>query len=249
MDNLTKNYGITFNGVHSAKDLNLVALSELKEVLGDMNTVIVYPPYSNNSFDFSSISGENTYKPRTFEITFRIKGDTKEYSDMLAYKTYLNEMKMQVQYWLDTPLDKAVLIDDVNPNWHYLARAIKAPEETQEFQKTIYKVQFECYPFKIKNIPEFDDEWDIFNFISDIAQETVFNIKSYSKINVYNVGSKIISPKIKASSTFVIEMNGVKTTVTPSQEEYPFIFLNIGKNEITVTGTGKIEFIWFLERR
>ncbi|BDU81632.1 phage tail protein [Clostridium perfringens] len=225
-------YGITINDRHSYNDFGLTIKSKKignpkkKKIIEDV-------PFMNGVYDFSLLYGEQTYSERRLEYTFNFNEEN---------KIEMNIKKMQVLEWLAYE-GKQPLYDDAIPDFYFLAEV----EENDFDEVGCYgelKVVFNAYPYKLYFKDEGDDIWDEFNFNLDYAQDTKFIIEKGQNITLLNPGLSRLIPIVKSTSNFDIVKDGITYKFNPGvTKEWRFV-LNKGFNNMTIIGTGKIEFIF-----
>ena len=168
--------GIIKGNKHSFKDFN-ITIAKRDIGIPKKNKITEKIPFSNVTYDFSLLYGEQTYDERSLSYTFNIIGKNK--NDM-------NVKKTNILTWL---MDggKEKLYDDTIPGVYFLAEALESSwkENLHDGQLT---VKFEAYPFKIRDIDEGDIAWDDLIFELDVLQETIFNINGSKSIELYNNG-------------------------------------------------------------
>lgn len=227
--------GIVFKGKHSFKDFGLT-LKSRRISIPQKRKIKVSVPFQNGAYDFSHIYGSQAYEERECRYVFFIKGKNVE------------EMEFRQQVVLDwllhSPKDK--LFDDYLPGYYFLAEC-----ESAEFNDLNYiselTVSFIAYPFRIAELPEGNDIWDTFNFITDYAQNTKFNVTDEINAKIYNPSAIHIVPKIFATSHFEIEKDGVIYNVNPGETKDSRFYFDVGENDLIIRGNGTIEFIFYKE--
>lgn len=227
--------GITFNGRHSYKDLNLTIASRF---IGNPSKIKRKErvPFSNETYDFSGLYQGQEYEERTLTYTFNIV-DTHNNS-----KTYFSMKKIEVLNWLLGQNEKVKLMDDAIPGYYFLAEAENGPGIEENESDGTLTVDFTAYPFKISELEEGHDIWDEFNFLLDYAQVTDFNINGNKSIILYNPGIEPIKPKIQSSSGMEITKDDVIFNIPAGQSEsYGFILMP-GENKLKIEGNGSISF-------
>lgn len=226
---------MTFDGVHSTQ-YGLDVQSDKSVGLPAKKKITVDIPYSSSVIDLSGLYGIQAYEEIEIEVPFHVMDRVnmqKERLYMLWHKA-IN--------WLESKNSKVWLVDDVDPDWHYLAEVQEAPswDEFKTAHGTL-TVKFTAYPFRIKNTAEGDDVWDTFNFDTDIAQVVEYDISGSKTIELYNLGLTQSTPAITATGSFKIESNGVSFEVETGTSEVDWA-LAPGLNTIVITGTGHIAF-------
>lgn len=232
-------YGIEFNG-HRSNDFGL-DVQDKTVGMPAKNKITQAIPFSNTVLDISDLYGGQTYKERTMKITFIVR-DGEDQSKERLYSLWT-----QVVNWLMEPAQKVKLKDDIMHNYYYLGEVQKEPswDEMRAYGKL--SVEFTCYPFRIDELTEGNDNWDEFNFETDIAQNTEFDIVGRRTITLFNIGATSISPELVASAPFTIEVGGQRFTLNAGTSSSPDFMLPTGEITITVIGTGKLSLNWHKE--
>lgn len=232
-------YGIIFDGQRS----NDFGLDVAEKTIGmpAKKKIIQELPYSNNVLDLSELFGNQQYEERPYEVTF-IVHDSRDYS-----KEHLYLMWTKAVNWLMQPARKVKLVDDIMSNYYYLGEAQKATSWEEFRSYGNLTVEFTCYPFRISELAEGNDIWDIFNFELDIAQNTDYEIKGSRTITLLNIGNNLVAPQLVSNAPFIIEMNGQTYSLGAGTYESPDFMLLTGETKLNVTGTGKLSFIWHKE--
>ena len=225
-------YGITYNNKHSFNDLGLTVLNTRVIETPSKIKITETIPFSNITYDFSSLYGGNCYTERQLEYEFLIKA---------CNSTELEFKRMEVDQWLLSSNSKTPLIDDNIPGYYYKAECIST-----EFEDLVkigkLKAIFTAYPFKIGESYEGNNLWDSFNFELDVLQDTKFIVNGVSNVSIYNPSVIDIEPEIISSSRIEIILDDKKYTVEAgTSKDYRFKFKK-GANNLTLKGNGTIEF-------
>lgn len=169
MANNLYNYGIWFNGHHST-EFGLDVLEGKKISFPSKNKAVTPIPLTNKMFDFSKVTGKNTWTERSFTIPFQVVN--REYFTQEAmYSIWTRVMK-----WLMETHEKTPLYDDTMKNYYYMAEAQNAPNFDEFKARGIITVMFTCYPFRIATVAEGTDLWDDINFDLDYFQKRKFSV-------------------------------------------------------------------------
>lgn len=155
--------GITFLGKHSYKDLGITMSPERGIGIPNKMKNKHRVPFSNVTYDFSRLYGEETYEERTLTYNFNIGGIRVTKEQMVAEKT-------KIVNWLMHSDGKQALYDDTIPGWHFLAEVEGGMAFQENWRTGILTVTFIAYPFMIRDVNEGDDIWDTFNFDYDVSQ-------------------------------------------------------------------------------
>ncbi|WP_047975567.1 hypothetical protein, partial [Fructobacillus sp. EFB-N1] len=125
--------------------------------------------YANGILDFSTITGERFYEQRT--ITYQLRAYKLNYSDR---KTLENKVKRLIM----SPFDQRLYdTHDKGYYWVGKAKSVKVDDDSTYNTLTI-NVEFDLYPFAIKNNSSIDnyDDWDTFDFDNDFIQPFSYQI-------------------------------------------------------------------------
>lgn len=136
--------GIFFNGKHSWYDFRAV-ISSSEKPPPEKNIVEETIPYSNVTYDFSCLTGKQTYQNRTLKYTFSILSSNARHIHQKA-DDFIN--------WLYAPKERIQLQDDCEPDYYYMAKCTNI--STPEFIGSICQltVTFTAYPLRIPHNPE-----------------------------------------------------------------------------------------------
>ena len=195
-------------------------------------------PFAHGDYDFSFILGERMYENRPLTYTFHVHQH--DYERRKHTQTALeNELMRQ---------GIANIIDSYSPGYHYNGKCVGVDTtDDHVYNRLIVNIEFDCYPFKVSQLPEGHDIWDEFNFELDVAQLTEYEIDGTKTITLYNGGAVSIVPTITASSEFEIQKGNITITVSAGTHKSELLRLNTGDNELTITGNGTIEFDFYKE--
>jgi predicted phage tail component-like protein len=224
--------GLTFNERHSS-DFGLVL--ESKSIQPPSKKKIkVNIPFMNGSYDFSNLgtNGEVTYTERVITVVLGLPTRS---------KIELHLLYSQILLWLQDVVKSQLTFDDIT-DCYYMAEVETAPsfDELNKFGKLT--VTFIAEPFKFGKDYVGQEHWDNLNFETDTLQnELKFNINETQPIIIYNPG-RIISPEVIVSSNMSCSLNGYTANFTTNKsKDYRFKLQN-GNNNISINGTGNIEF-------
>lgn len=230
--------GISFNGKHSWKDFRLT-LAPGREVGRPSKEKVKHKPaFSNVEYDFSTLYGSQVYSNRELKYSFNLIGNTKEDMSFQAVK---------IINWLMNSNGKTKLIDDSFPGYYFLAEVESEASFKENYTDGILTVTFDAYPFMISELPEGHDIWDDFNFILDYAQTTSFSINGETNIELFNPSATVLRPVITTDAPMTIETGLKSFSVNAGiTQSYDFM-LEVGFNELKITGNGNIDFKMYKE--
>lgn len=225
-------FGITYKGKHSYNDYGLTIKS--KDINPPpKNKVKEKVPYMQGAYDFSNLYGDQTYNERTLNYVFNL---------ICSSKLELNTKKIKILDWLLNSF-KDNLKDDTIPGFYFFAECEDVSFK-EDGRKAEITVKFVAYPFKISSNDEGNIPWDDFNFELDYMQETKFNILGSKSIEIYNLGAVKATPTIICSAAMDIIKNGITYKYNQGTTKDWRFTLDKGKNNLTIKGTGNIEFIF-----
>ena len=223
-----------FNDKNSYDDFDLIM--ESKVILPPSKKMIKGEvPFANSSYNFSTVGsgGEITYNDRNITVVFILP---------TISKIRLHVLYSKVLEWLqDVPQSKLIFGD--MKDYYFLAEV----ETASSFEEIAIcgklTVTFVAEPFKIGVNLEGNTLWDTFNFNTDVMQDTSYDIVGSKSINIINVG-RLTIPTINITAAMTITLNSkTYNLVTGDNTIYGFKLLN-GDNDMVVTGTGTIKFIF-----
>lgn len=226
--------GFMFNNKHSYKDFGLILKKRSiqppskKKIKADV-------PFMNGYYDFSTVAtnGEQVYTNRTIEIELGIPSIS---------KSQLHIWYSNILEWLMDTGQQKLIFDDIS-DIYFLAEIEQAPALDEIIHFGEMKINFVAEPFKYGVNLEGSDIWDTFNFETDYAQITEFEVEGTKTITLYNSGRPVI-PIINASSNMTATLGGYTTNlIEGDNKDYQFK-LQTGANTIIVNGIGQIKFIF-----
>src|SRR5690625_104330 len=234
-------YGFRYNGKHTYDDFG-ITVSEKDVGYPEKNKIKVAVPFSNIEYDFSEVYGDQTYTERP--ITFVLNVLDKH---VLNDTQRVNAIETSLVNWLMNSNGKQRLYDDSNPGYYYLAEVEGGLDFDELWNHGTLTVEFTAYPFMIGEEAEGNDLWDPFNFLTDVFQETSFNVSGSLEVTLYNVGTPSVVPEIKASEPMEIIKDGVTYNVPSGKSKSGEFRLNSGENHLTINGNGTIKFTFYKE--
>lgn len=224
--------GISFKNKHSYIDFGLTIKSKSINPPKKIKTKETVP-FMNGSYDFSNLYGEQTYEERELGYVFNLICET---------KLELNTEKIKVLDWLLNSF-KGALKDDTIPGLYFNAEC-----ENIDFKESGRYAEitatFIAYPFKIGLHDEGNIPWDDFNFELDYMQDTKFDVSVSKSIEIINSGSRKITPTVVCTDEFDVIKNGITYKFNAGTTKDWRFNLDIGLNNLTLNGSGNIEFIF-----
>lgn len=232
--------GITFNGLHSYKDLGL--LIEEKEIGNpEKEKALVKVPFSDVEYDFSELYGDQNMSTRTLSYTFNVYDAKHETTDrMIRLKIQALNHFMNVNKMIE-------LYDDDYPNWHFLAEVRNAPSFSEIRNLGELTIEFEAYKYMIDNEPEGTDIWDRFDFDFDMAQVTELEVDGPQELVILSNSAGAVNPSIRCDSNMTIEHEGTVYQFKAGTTKELEFRLTKEFNKMRISGHGKLEFIWHKE--
>ncbi|MFP7480190.1 phage tail protein [Terribacillus saccharophilus] len=234
--------GITYNGHHSYKDFRFPIASRDIGIAKKQKNLITLP-FSNEQLDFSELYGSQVYEPRSLAYQFTIMNREQ------LNPQYVHIAKTKLLNWLSTTRGKVRLEDDAIPGYYFLAEFDEGGSFQDDWQSGVLTANFTAYPFMIGIRSEGHDIWDEFNFELDVAQQVRFDVNGSLSLNLLNVGTPDVTPEIITSAAMTLTKGNIKLDVSAGRHKSDDFTLSAGDNQITVTGTGTIEFVYYKEMR
>ncbi|MCG4280861.1 phage tail family protein [Lacticaseibacillus saniviri] len=231
-------YGIRYNG-HRSNDFG-IDVAEKEVGFPAKKKTVVAPLASNTVIDLSELYGP-TFSERTIKLVFNIV-DRRFWTKESMYLQWTN-----VVNWLMSSQGKSPLWDDIMQDYHYLAEVQEAPsfEELRQFGRLT--VVFQCYPFRIYDIQEFDDIWDTFSFEFGAANKTDYEVNGTYDGILVSLGIANVPLAITVSGPMTITINGETFALTAGKNETTELVVQPGENRFTLSGTGTAHFEWYRE--
>ena len=177
--------GIQINNFNSVNEGLL--LVERDAPLPEEKAIIEDIPYMQGVLDFSMLLGERVFNNRTLSFEF-----VSRKLDYGQRKKLENKVKRLIGLH-----GESRIYDTHNPGFYWLGKctSIEAVDNAQ-FNKLNFYIEFEVYPFMIRDKYYFDDVWDDFNFDTDVAGYTKFEVDGTRTITLYNAGDTTVRPNI-----------------------------------------------------
>lgn len=183
--------------------------------------------------DFSMILGERVFNQR--EITYKFKLFNTAYTQRKVVETRLKQQLM--------PYGEQALYDSHDKDYYWLGKCKSVEvEDDEKFKSLVATIVFKCYPFMIGKNTYFTDVWDDFNFETDVANFTKYDVNGTRTILLYNASTNSVKPEIVATGDFNVILNGEKFTFKKGKSSNILFSLTIGLNKLTVEGNGTISF-------
>lgn len=193
-------------------------------------------PFMHSSYDFSTVgsNGEIVFTERLINIRFLFI----ERNLYALYSKY-----SQILEWLLGVGQSQLVFTDVIDTY-YLAEAEEAPS----FEEVVSKigrmdVKFIAEPFRYGVNLEGSDIWDTFNFETDYAQITEFDVTDSKTVTLYNPG-RPVSPTINVDAPMVAMVNNYTISLQQGDNVDRNFILQPGANIVDIIGTGHIEFLF-----
>jgi hypothetical protein len=233
-------YGITFGGKHSYHDMGFSLAPGKSTGQPAKKKILVSVPFSNQEYDFSRVYGSQVYDQRELSYPFNV------YNPANPSPQSMQVAKTKLINWL-SGLPKGRLYDDTMPGYYYLAELDGDASFEDDFTAGILTAKFRAYSFMIAELPEGNDLWDSFNFELDVAQTTKFTVNGSLSVTLLNVGGTSVQPDIKVSAPMTLRKGDITLNVPTGTYNSDELLIEMGQNDITITGTGTIEFLFYKE--
>lgn len=226
---------IEFNNLKSFDDFQLKIIS-VEISYPTPKTIKESVPFQNGEYDFTELYGEIAYNNRSVKVVFEYDGFK------AATRTRLSSFYTKVINWLFNSGENKLIIDYEVGFFKGRVDSVSSIEVLSGTGEIT--VEFDCYPFRIYKQFEGNILWDDFNFELDYMQQTKFDIKGSKTVNIINPSSKRITPKVICSSNFDIVKDGTTYKFNAGTTNDWRFTLDKGNNNLTLNGTGNIEFVF-----
>lgn len=197
------------------------------------NEIIEKVAYHPGVYDFSQYKGERFFDNRN--ITYKIVMPLGVYHER---KIFEEEIKRQLM-----PLGINNLVDTHEEVYYWQGKCKSVEVEDDETKGMLTAtVVFDCYPYAFTNNLEGADIWDDVVFDHWIWQPVKFNVTESMDIVLENIGSRPVLCKFGLTGKVTVKT--IEETLELDKDNYAksSFVLPVGKNKITLSGSGTIEF-------
>lgn len=204
----------------------------------DEQEIIEVLPFMQGQHDFSMLLGERIFENRT--VTFKIWRPMTIYEDRKAAEANAKE-KLMLNGILpirDSYLDRC--------HWLGKCKSVKA-DDKQETNTLTLTVEFDCYPFAIRNNTGYSDVFDEEYFTDGVDQWTGFWITGAKKVLIINDGVNALNPKMDCTAPMVVTTDGYTTKLSKGLNEDILFRFKKGLNYVDISGDGHISFLMDIE--
>lgn len=235
----SKLYGFKIGEYHT-KDFGLMCV-DVSVGFPNKNKTLIDVPFGNSVIDLSYLYQGQTFSERTIEFEFFFPKYDVFNSDEL-YRLWT-----KVVNWLSGQVGKRPLYDDRMQRYYYLAEMVDAPDYEHLVTEGKLTIKFDAYPFRIYNLKEGNDLWNLFDFELDLAQQVTHTIEGNKTFDLYNIGTNVAVPTVTTSNSFRITYRDQVISVPAGRTTISRIRLLTGRNQFRVEGNGTIDFLWHKE--
>lgn len=194
-------------------------------------------PFMQGVQDFSMIMGERVFENRTLTYTFHLHEKDKGYRKFDQTQIENRLMSYGV----------SKLIDSYSTGYYYMGKCVSVDSEDDHvFKRLIINIEFDCYPFKMKEAAEGSPYWDDYD-ISDYYQKVEYTINGTQEIQMMNTGTAGVAPELLLSSQMTLTKDGEQFIVPSGTRTIEDFRFETGMNTFAVTGNGTIKFNWHKE--
>lgn len=190
-------------------------------------------PYSQGELDFSMLGGERFFDTR--EITYKLLIYDRYYNARKEAEQELKRMLMQTGYGqLSDTHDSAYY-------WQAKCESIEIEDSSEDHSLTA-TVKFKAYPFAYTNHDEGEDYWDDVVFNHWIWQTTQFVVNGSQTVTIKNIGSRPVLSTMDVTGSVTVVVGGQTLNLTADSAMGTEIVMEMGDNEIQLSGSGSIHF-------
>lgn len=209
------------------------------------NEIVESIPYRQGKVDFSVYNGDRYFTNRTITYEFMYFGEESVAgADYYDRKAVEQDVKRMLVPQVTTELYDS---HDVGYHWIGKVKSVKVSDDAK-FGTLKATIEFDCYPFAIRDNDEFSDIWDDVYFPHWVFMKKQYTINGETKITITNIGShsgEVTVKKVFGDITY--KENGI-TDVELTDKELT-IGVKRGENEFTFVGEGEsgIELSFYRE--
>lgn len=187
----------------------------------------------NGVWNFSSMLGERTFENR--RVTYTLTIEQRNVPTRQNLQTNIENELMRE--------GEVKLYDTYSPGYYYIGSCVAVNVDDDYMHGRLkVTVEFNCYPYKISELPEGHDIWDDFNFELDVSQPIEYAVNGSRSIVVINNGLPSVSLTVEASAQMEITKGTQKVTVPAGISKNELFRLSAGESTLTVKGNGTIKF-------
>lgn len=201
-------------------------------------------PGMNSTYDFSTLlsGGEPTFEDRKIQCSLEFVGRTKK---------ELYSLYGRVLAWLMTG-QRCSLVYSEDPGLNYKAKVSSQTIPSFEIFCALggtLVIEFLAKSYRVGNTLYGSLLWDDIDFdLPDYIQDTQFDVVGSKTVTIYVPGSNhSIVPTVITNSIMTCVLNGYTATFNPSNSIDWSFKLKPGANNISITGTGNIDFQFYKE--
>lgn len=172
-------------------------------------------PFSNITYDFSMINGEQYWEERPLEYIFEMDADSPE---------DLERLKKYFKTWIANVYQEE-LSDPFIKDYHFVATYEDSSFDDSEFEKSTISVTFKAYPYMIKN-----DE-TVYAHALDPGEKAT--------LTVTNDSAHRLCPKITSETSFTLTMDGIDYSGSAGTIADSDLMFERGETEVMLENTGE----------
>lgn len=177
-------------------------------------------PFSNRTYDFSKINGEQYWNERELQFVFEITANNPE---------DLEHKKYRFSNWVMNVFNEEIH-DPFDQEFHYLGTFSDLEYDDEEcVEKTTATVSFMAYPYKIANKAT--------NFV------VVVPANSRKTVNVLNDSGHRIVPAVTTERAVTIEKNGSSYVFASGTSSNSIFSLDMGDNLMNIQNANGSECV------
>lgn len=124
-------------------------------------------PFMQGEYDFSMIMGERVFDNRPISYTFHIyerENSFRKFNQTIMENRLMSQGVIQLK-------------DSYSPGYYYVGKCVSVDtKDDHVYGRLVVSIEFDCYPFKIKEAVEGSPYWDDYD-VSDYYQETSFKLR------------------------------------------------------------------------
>lgn len=227
------NEKIQFNKFNSS-ELGLVVIAHHSPT-PDEKQILESVPFMQGQHDFSMLLGEKVFDNRLVTAQF-----VKTNQDYIDHRMLLQEIRRNIML-----NETGIIYDSYLESCHWIGKCtyVDADNYDSQTRTSVIYIEFDCYPFAIKNEKHYNDAFDVDYFTDGIDQYTAYEINGWRRLFLYNEGANELGTTIYASSPMKLtHANGNSLEVSMGETTDKFFKLERGKNVLDILGNGIIRF-------
>lgn len=220
--------GGTFGGRHTRDYFGMYPTSKLTFSPSIPATKYVEVPGMSGKLDYTQVlTGQISHKNRTGTINFML----------LTGVTYPTTYSLCQQHFDGKEMN--VILDD-DPSFFWKGRFWLNTWKSEE-GRSIIAIDYDIDPYKYPIDHSLSHDWLWNDLFDNVIYYGIFDVSGSVARNLINPSGSSITPKFTCSSAMTVTKGGSTYSLPAGTTTSPGFSLSPGDNQMTFTGTGRVE--------